>query len=44
MNLNTKNEEGDLMCLVDVTCIDETLILNGLDFDATPAVPEDATL
>ncbi len=32
------------MYLVDVTCIDEALVLNGLDFDAMPAVPEDAIL
>ena len=44
VNLNTKMEEGDAMYLVDVICIDETLDLNSLDFDAMPAVPEDATL
>ncbi len=37
-------EEGDVMYLVGVTCIDETLVLNGLDFDAMPAAPEAATL
>ncbi len=44
VNLNTEMEEGDVMYLVDVTCIDETLVWNGLDFDAMPAVSEDATL
>ena len=44
VNLNTEMEEGDVMHLVDVTCVDETLVLNGVDFDAMPAVPEDATL
>ena len=44
VNLNTEMEQGVVMYLVDVTCVDETLVLNGLDFDAMPAVPEDATL
>lgn len=44
VNLNTEMEKGDVMYLVDVTCVDENLVLNGLDFDAMPAVPEDATL
>ena len=32
------------MYLVDVTCIDETLVLNGLDLDAMPTLPEDAAV
>jgi len=30
VNLNTEMEEGDVMYVVDVTCIDEIPILNGL--------------
>ncbi len=37
-------EEGDLMYVVDVTCIGEIPILNGTNIDAVPAVPADATL
>ncbi len=44
MNLNTEMEEGDVMYLVDVTCGDEIPILNGLNTDAVPALPADATL
>ena len=44
MDLNTEVEQGVVMYLVDVTCVNETLVLNGLDFDAMPAVPEDAVL